>query len=699
MKLNFRVRLLYRRQIYDVPFLELGVSCIHFSFLDKMDVKTFYGSKSTVSANSLNHLIDKLADTNFEKANIYITPPENFSDGDSDNSDSETNANFADKLSSRILSAPAEASLFGVDQVLEDDVNRETESSSRKRTRHSGLTSSDEEGTSKDTNMRNRPKRSTLKSYNISSDEEEDVQNANFSKSKRVSKKQKNRRLYDTWMLGDLSSRPQDIDSENNDDEQSGMKSPIELFELFWNNAFFEYIKEQTILYARQTDANTSFEVSVEDIKLFFACLMISGYNTRPRRDMNWSLDIDLRNPAIAQAMPRKKFRDILKNLHFADNTNLAQNDKFAKIRPLINHLNEKFLENVPPQKNVDVDESMVPYYSHHSCKQRIQGKPIRFGFKFWSMNLSDGYLICTEPYQGKGTMLDNEEMGLGASVVTTFAGKLKEKYPNRKYNFFIDNFFTGLPLVRKMSEYGFGCTGTVRQNRIENCPLEKSLMKKSVRGTSISYVNSASNIVIIQWKDNATVQVISNAYGVAPTKSARRYSAADKKHINVEMPYAISMYNNSMGGTDLLDRNIANYRVKLRNNKWWWQIFTHLLSASLSNSWILYRNQGKNIKKCNDSYEQTPANLDFLAFIRNIVKTYLLVNAKEETMGRRKLKEIMFRNIPENVPQNRSVVHYPDSFKQNRCKVCKKNTTFGCGVCKTNLHPLNCFRTFHEKV
>jgi len=37
------------------------------------------------------------------------------------------------------------------------------------------------------------------------------------------------------------------------------------------------------------------------------------------------------------------------------------------------------------------------------------------------------------------------------------------------------------------------------------------------------------------------------------------------------------------MGGTDQMDHNVSEYRVKIRNNKWWWQIFTHLLSASVS--------------------------------------------------------------------------------------------------------------------
>lgn len=70
-----------------------------------------------------------------------------------------------------------------------------------------------------------------------------------------------------------------------------------------------------------------------------------------------------------------------------------------------------------------------------------------------------------------------------------------------------------------------------------------------------------------MQWKDNAIVRMASNCHGIAPKQSARRWSQADKKHITVDMPYAISMYNSYMGGTDQMDRNISEYRVKIRNN------------------------------------------------------------------------------------------------------------------------------------
>ncbi|KRX20026.1 PiggyBac transposable element-derived protein 3 [Trichinella nelsoni] len=37
------------------------------------------------------------------------------------------------------------------------------------------------------------------------------------------------------------------------------------------------------------------------------------------------------------------------------------------------------------------IDEGMVPYFGHHSCKMFIRGKPIRFGYKIWTMSSANG--------------------------------------------------------------------------------------------------------------------------------------------------------------------------------------------------------------------------------------------------------------------------------------------------------------------
>jgi len=158
---------------------------------------------------------------------------------------------------------------------------------------------------------------------------------------------------------------------------------------------------------------------------------------------------------------------------------NLAPNDRFAKIRPLFTALNSSFLHAFPYEKNLSVDESMVPYYGRHSAKQFICGKPICFGCKVRSINTLLGYCIQLEPYQGAG--VTQSALGLGGSVVV----KLVNTLPSDKYILYFDNFFTSLPLLEQLATNSICATGTVRVNRVDKCPvMAVDEMKKQVRGS-----------------------------------------------------------------------------------------------------------------------------------------------------------------------------------------------------------------------
>ena len=58
-----------------------------------------------------------------------------------------------------------------------------------------------------------------------------------------------------------------------------------------------------------------------------------------------------------------------MQNLHLADNSNLHKENKFAKVRPLINKLNEQCYANYLPEQSVSIDEFMVPYFGRYGCK------------------------------------------------------------------------------------------------------------------------------------------------------------------------------------------------------------------------------------------------------------------------------------------------------------------------------------------
>lgn len=191
--------------------------------------------------------------------------------------------------------------------------------------------------------------------------------------------------------------------------------------------------------------------------------LLHSGYHSLPRKKMLWEVKPDCHNPLIADAIRRDTAVSVIKSLHFRDNANM-DGDGYYKVRPILDNLNKtcsKWHANF--EQDYSVDEIMVPYFGRHGTKQFIHGKPIRYGFKIWSLCTSDGCGVQFEPYCGKDTRVEDQGLGQGPNVVLDLVRKAELSEGSRIY---FDNLFTTFPLLEKMSELKIGGTGTVRQNR-----------------------------------------------------------------------------------------------------------------------------------------------------------------------------------------------------------------------------------------
>ena len=119
-------------------------------------------------------------------------------------------------------------------------------------------------------------------------------------------------------------------------------KSPAEIFELIFDEEMLSLLMEQSILYARQNNRH-DFSCTIAEMKTFIGFLLFTGYHKLPREDMYWSLDPDCNIYVVRNSLSRKQFRDIKKNLHLQDNSDLEKNDKLCKVRPYLNLLNKKY--------------------------------------------------------------------------------------------------------------------------------------------------------------------------------------------------------------------------------------------------------------------------------------------------------------------------------------------------------------------
>lgn len=126
---------------------------------------------------------------------------------------------------------------------------------------------------------------------------------------------------------------------------------------------------------------------------------------------MYWETKSDVHNAAISSAMSGDRFLNIFKYFHFSDN-NENNEDRCRKIRRLLDHISANFETYAEPLPQVwSFDEAMEPYYGRHHMKQFIRGTPIRFGFKFWCLNMPNGYCVHFKLYQDFKLYQGREEM------------------------------------------------------------------------------------------------------------------------------------------------------------------------------------------------------------------------------------------------------------------------------------------------
>ena len=169
------------------------------------------------------------------------------------------------------------------------------------------------------------------------------------------------------------------------------IKSPIDAFKAMFSDDLVLHVTNQTNLYAVQ-HGNGKLNILEDEIRTFIAVLLLSGYCKVPYRNLYWVDVPDTHSEEVSCAMNRNRFREILSNLHLADNTQIT-GEGYYKVQRLFEKLNFNF-KQYGSFINHSVDESIIPYYGKHGTKQFIRGKPIRFGFKLWCITSSEGYLL-----------------------------------------------------------------------------------------------------------------------------------------------------------------------------------------------------------------------------------------------------------------------------------------------------------------
>lgn len=275
-----------------------------------------------------------------ELLQIFIEPPEPAVHSDEDSRDEDAGARI-NNISGRQLSAPCEVILAKGSRQHRTCCQRTRYASppetvsARDNSIRSGIRAS--RGRGRVSSRSRRRGRSNISSarakVSSSSTSADDSDNSDVVESAR--KKTKSVRA---WVKEDLSKSL--LTFPDGDYSSYRGKSPLEMLEIFWGGVI-KLLVDQSTKYAASLNCPNP-NITHDEMKVFIAILIISGYNTIPSKNRYWDQGSDMRNEMI-YAMRRDRFKTILRFLHCADNTQIDMADKMWKRKPLVDLLQKTF--------------------------------------------------------------------------------------------------------------------------------------------------------------------------------------------------------------------------------------------------------------------------------------------------------------------------------------------------------------------
>ncbi|KAF9413711.1 hypothetical protein HW555_008157 [Spodoptera exigua] len=145
-------------------------------------------------------------------------------------------------------------------------------------------------------------------------------------------------------------------------------------FKKLFDDELIRFICYQSNLYFTQS-TERSVDMTIEEYENFLGIDMLMSIVGMPSYKDYWSHQ--LRYDKIASVMPLKRYQLLRKYLHFSDNSNVNPNDRYNKVRPVMEHVRKNCLR-IEPEKSFSIDEMMIPYKGTRagSRRQYIKNKP-----------------------------------------------------------------------------------------------------------------------------------------------------------------------------------------------------------------------------------------------------------------------------------------------------------------------------------
>jgi hypothetical protein len=402
--------------------------------------------------------------------------------------------------------------------------------------------------------------------------------------------------------------------------------------------------------------------------------------------------------------LPRHRYEIITKYLHFCDNSQQRYQDRFYKIRLLLDCLSEKFDEAYELGTHCSFDEGTWATKSKYCpSKQFNSNKPHKWGLKvFMLCCATTGFCTRFEVYQGRN---QGPDLKAGPSALYRNVQHLA----GSKRVIFCDRYYTTIGLFIKLLNINLYAVGTVKTN-VSGFPQQLKVkqtgsMKRGDSRSLLCKLKGYGDLFAVAWMDKKPVYLISTAYMNEPCTVQRQVG---REKVDLESVHAIQMYQSYMGGVDLNDflrQAIYCIQSKMKFRKWYKMCFAAAVDLAVTNAFILFKMTSPRNEKAKISHAE---------FLQDLCVELLTYNVS--TPGSRSSTPRATRSTIANLQSSSSHIisefesgygHSGGNYDQNVCFIagCKRTTKFYCQECgdapacnrsNEKYNNLTCFNVLH---
>ena len=461
--------------------------------------------------------------------------------------------------------------------------------------------------------------------------------------------------------------------------------------------------------YTKHKRTNYWKPVTVAELKIFIAHLIIMGILRKSEMEKYWSKSGVAQTPFFGKWMSRNRFTAILSNLHLVDDDDNppfgeAGHNPLAKVQPFATMCEENFRYTYRPTKNLSMDESCCPWKGRLRFKVYNPRKPARFHIKLFQMcESASGYIIGFTVYTGKDSCIGTTAtMDPDCNTTTRTVMSLAEKCGvlDKGHCIYFDNYYTSPQLLEELLYRDtLGC-GTVRLNRkgLPKAVCKAKLKQKEVcfRRTYDFDTDAPGPMLALKWCDKRDVSMLSTMHTAFEKWTGKNDRTIH--HNPVYKPTCIVDYIQHMGGVDLSDQLMTYYSFLRRTCKWWRKLFVHLLNMLLLNAYLLNRKFG-TMKLSHSGYRERVAQYLIESTVERNAELYLPTNPLVENdrlVGRHFPRKLPYTN-DRIIPLRCCVcsVNKRDALKDGR-KERRKSSSFKCLQCNLVMCIDPCFKIYH---